>query len=124
MDLKDFIVSALTDIVEGIESASNSFTARDGCINPKVYGRPCEGDSVIIAKSEKDASGRILCRVRFSVSVTESRSGDSSGNLRVVFGSLRGGLRRSKARETRLEFEVPCLLPDFPVKSERSGRGE
>ncbi len=40
MDLKDFIVSALTDIVEGIESASLRFTAKGGCINPKVYGRP------------------------------------------------------------------------------------
>ena len=122
MELKEFISSALGQIVEGLESASDSFTSRGGSINP-VIGK-YYGDAVTVQKSRTDSSGRVLFPVRFSVSVTESRSGDSSGSLRVVFGSIRGRLGGSTSRETRLEFEVPCLLPDFPAGKGRIGRGE
>lgn len=112
MDLKDFIVSALTDIVEGASEADSRLYELGGEVNPRYVhgdGRPPVWNDY---------------EVRFSVTVRENESATGRRGLGVVLGATGIGALRQRGsgsdKEARLEFSVRIGLP--PSRLYRAGQ--
>jgi hypothetical protein len=112
MDLKDFIQTAVTQIVEGVVAAQAAAAAHRVVVNPAIdlngKGIPPGGQTA--------ASSR-LTNISFDVAVTgvEGSAAQGSGKLQVAgTWSARAGAETKATGEhcTRLQFSLPIAFPE------------
>ena len=93
MELKEFISSALVDLVKAIEDAQEK----------------TKDTKAKIASDEK------IYIVEFNISLTESESADAGGGIGVAFGSIgfKGNAKSSDSNtsQTGIKFSVPIVYP-------------
>lgn len=118
MDLKDFIQTAVTQIVEGVVAAQAAAAVHNVVVNPafEVGGRA-------VSPTGQAAGGSRVSNISFDVAVTgiESASAQGSGKLQVVGAwSARAGADTHATGEhlTRLQFSLPIAFPE--ARSRRS----
>lgn len=101
MNLKEFVQTALVEIIHAVASAQEAAEEAGASVNPKVGGYG-------------GASTKIQ-EVDFDVSVTAVEGAESGARLQVgafgVGGSVGGGSDRSTASENRVKFTVLVQLP-------------
>ena len=111
MDLKDFIQTAVTQIVEGVVAAQAAAAAHRVAVNPAVDPNP-RAHPVGQA-----ADGSRVSNISFDVAVTgvEGSVAQGSGKLQVAgTWSARAGAETSASGEhcTRLQFSLPIAFPE------------
>jgi hypothetical protein len=117
MDLKDFIQTAVTQIVEGVVAAQAAAAAHRVVVNPAIdvggRGSP--------SPTAQGAAGSRVSNISFDVAVTgvEGSAAQGSGKLQVVGAwSARAGADTHAAGEhfTRLQFSLPIAFPEARVR--------
>lgn len=111
MDLKDFIQTAVTEIVDGVLAAQAAATAHGVAVNPAAQHGP-RGSH---AGRSSDAAR--LSNISFDVAVTgvEGSVAQGSGRLQVAgTWSARAGAETTAAGEhcARLQFSLPIAFPE------------
>jgi hypothetical protein len=114
MDLKDFIQTAVTQIVEGVVAAQAAAATHRVVVNPAVHnpqGNP--------AGHRPDGSR--MSNISFDVAVTgvEGSVAQGSGKLQVAGSwSARAGAETSASGEhcTRLQFSLPIAFPEARLR--------
>jgi hypothetical protein len=117
MDLKDFIQTAVTQIVEGVVAAQASASAHHVVVNPAVEPGARSG----AAAGRASADGPRVTNIAFDVAVTgvDSAAGQGSGKLQVAgTWSARAGADTSATGEhcTRLQFSLPIAFPEARLR--------
>jgi hypothetical protein len=118
MELKDFIQTAVTQIVEGVVAAQAAAAAHHVVVNPAVElqrrGGASPGNPAAAAPRVSDIS--------FDVAVTgvESSTTPGSGKLQVAGSwSARAGVETHPGAAepfTRLQFSLPIAFPEARVR--------
>jgi len=116
MDLKDFIQTAVTQIVEGVVAAQAAAAVHRVVVNPavEVGGRSTSPTGQAAAASR-------VSNISFDVAVTgvEGSSAQGSGKLQVVGAwSARAGADTHATGEhlTRLQFSLPIAFPEARLR--------
>ena len=113
MELKDFIQTAVTQIVEGVVAAQAAAAAHHVVVNPAVDLQRRNGTS----PGGQAAAARVS-DISFDVAVTgvESSTASGSGKLQVAGSwSARAGAETHAATAepfTRLQFSLPIAFPE------------
>jgi len=116
MELKDFIQTAVTQIVEGVVAAQAAAAAHHVVVNPAVDLQR-RG-----ASPGGQASAPRVSDISFDVAVTgvESSTSSGSGKLQVAGSwSARAGAETHAATAepfTRLQFSLPIAFPEARVR--------
>jgi hypothetical protein len=115
MDLKDFIQTAVTQIVEGVVAAQATAAAHRVAVNPAVDPGP-RGNPAGHA-----ADGSRLSTISFDVAVTGVEGSVAQGSAKLqVAGtwSARAGAETSASGEhcTRLQFSLPIAFPETRLR--------
>lgn len=114
MDLKDFIATSLTQIAEGILSASDALANTDAQVNPKDIVTT-QGFGRVQGPLGALGVGRLVERVQFDVAVTAESSDMGKAGLKVgfsAFGANAAAETVDKSGNTsRIQFAVPMVFP-------------
>ena len=115
MDLKDFIQTAVTQVIEGVVAAQAAAAAHRVVVNPAVD--PSAHGSA--AGHKADASR--VSNISFDVAVTgvEGSGAQGSGKLQVAgTWSARAGAETNVSGEhcTRLQFSLPIAFPEARLR--------
>jgi hypothetical protein len=116
MDLKDFIQTAVTQIVEGVVAAQAAASAHRVAVNPAVETTNARGNPAAVP------GGSRLSNISFDVAVTgvEGSVAQGSGKLQVAgTWSARAGAETNSASGehcTRLQFSLPIAFPEARLR--------
>jgi hypothetical protein len=113
MDLKDFIQTAVTEIVEGVVAAQAAAAVHRVVVNPAIDA----GARASHSPNGSTSAGPRVSNISFDVAVTgvEDSPGQGSGKLQVVGAwSARAGAETQASSEhlTRLQFSLPIAFPE------------
>lgn len=117
MDLKDFIQTAVTQIVEGVVAAQSAAAAHRVVVNPAIELSGKGGGSA----NGHAADGARVSNISFDVAVTgvEGSAANGSGKLQVAgTWSARAGAETQASGEhcTRLQFSLPIAFPEARLR--------
>ncbi len=108
MELKEFITTAITEIIGGVLDAQEVLGANKKHVNPRV-----EGGAVTTRMQASE--GRMIESVEFDVAVTVTTGKGAKGGIGVVAGPFAIGSQAHSNAEniavSRLKFSVPITLP-------------
>ncbi|PHS68671.1 MAG: hypothetical protein COB23_09020 [Methylophaga sp.] len=110
MELKEFIKTALTEIVVGVSEASTIATEHGGSVGSmKLYGYVKEN------KVMTDDNDRPVTTVEFDIALSEANSTDTKGGIGVYLGAVglgsQGASHGEASSHSRIKFSVPVVLP-------------
>ena len=116
MDLKDFIQTAVTQVVEGVIAAQAAAAAHRVIVNPAVEPSARGGAAPIQAM----ASSRVS-NIAFDIVVTGTEGSAGNGSARLLVAgasSVLAGNEKQPAGEhfTRLQFSLPIAFPEARVR--------
>ena len=117
MELKDFIVSAITSLTEGVAEADQKISGAGGMVNPGTHlhdGQP-----------KKDfVRPRTTLNFDIAVSATNSKSGGGgiTAKILVVEAKLSGDAESRNESVSRLTFSLDVVLPSDPSQEDRVGK--
>jgi hypothetical protein len=117
MELKDFIQTAVTQIVEGVVAAQAAAAAHHVVVNPAIDLQRRNG-----ASPGGHSTAPRVSDISFDVAVTgvESSTAPGSGKLQVAGSwSARAGAETHAATAepfTRLQFSLPIAFPEARVR--------
>ncbi len=109
MELKEFIKTALTEIVEGVSEASEEAGKHGATIgSTELYGYLKE------AKVTTNVDSLPVSQVDFDIALTEAKKSDTKGGIGVHLGALKLGSDGSSHNEngshSRIKFSVPIVF--------------
>ncbi len=112
MELKEFVTSVLTEIIDGVSEAQRDTEAKEGEINPLL----ATSQGALQSQGYKVSRwGQLVQSVTFDVAVTAEEGKGNKGSVGVFLGSVGLGTQReattSNASVSRIQFEVPISLP-------------
>lgn len=115
MDLKEFVETAIRQIIEGVAAAQKLAVTRDAAVAPPFRASGCTPD--ILGET---VTGAQVLRVSFDVAVTvvEGAEGKAGAQVQVAgfFSAGAGGTQTERQeRANRLQFVVPVALPQDPI---------
>lgn len=102
MELKDFVQSTLTEILEGLQEVRSSDSERRGVGTTgryKVEGLP--------SGVMQDNTGAIYSVVEFDVAVTASTKADGSAAINVWSFKIGGAAGHENQTASRVKFAIP-----------------
>jgi hypothetical protein len=117
MDLKEFIQTAVTQIVEGVVAAQAAASAHRVAVNPAIEPGGKGGD----AATRQAADGSRVSNIAFDVAVVGVDGSAAQGSARLqVAGtwSARAGAETNATGEhcTRLQFSLPIAFPEARLR--------
>ena len=119
MDLKHFIQTAVTQIIEGVLAAQAAAAAHRVAVNPAIEQSPRGNPAA------QTPDGSRLSNISFDVAVTgvEGSVAQGGGKLQVAGSwSARAGAETSASgdRCTRLQFSLPIAFPEARLRRSTS----
>jgi hypothetical protein len=113
VELKEFVSTALSQIIEGVAAAQTVAAAQGAAVNPAFSLTSASGHTLIGSTSE----GAKVTSVSFDVAVTAAETTGAQGGGKVqVAGllSIGGGAdtQVKSERVTRIQFSVPVCMPE------------
>ena len=120
MELKEFIVSAITDISNAVKEADESIRPMGGLVNP--------GGHDLRTRESADPSNFVAPRTKldFDIAVSASKTTDGSASaaakIWVIEASLAGGGEVKNESVSRLTFSIDVVLPHDITQASRVGR--
>lgn len=110
MDIKEFVSTALVQVMEGVADAQAKASALGGIVNPTPYSRTNEAGHIGLT-----ADGQMILTMSFDIAVTASSESSAEGGARLQVLSLKAGAGASgkwaEGTASRIQFVVPLLLP-------------
>lgn len=125
MDLKDFIVSAISDISGAITEADEIVKSAGGLVNPGGHDVKVEGQGrQLPASAETFVAPRTTLNFDIAVSAESSKGGGASAKAKilVVEASLGGDAEARNSTVSRLTFSLDVVLPHDKNQAERLGK--
>ena len=125
MELKDFVSTALADIIEGVIAAQERVQGTGAKINPRLSRMIPKGEKnyEVFALAEVNPGNPVFL-VKFDVAVTASKGTRSKGGVGVVTGIVSlgstGASENAESAVSRISFALPLLVPSHPDARERS----
>lgn len=111
MDLKSFITSTLTDIVQGIVDAQKNTKKDKAIINPIGL----KYNSSKLTDQGYTVDGKVSQNIDFDLAITIETGVSASGNIKVTSGIFNvgtdGKIANQKNINNRIKFSVPILYP-------------
>jgi len=114
MDLKDFIQTTVSQIVEGMVAAQAAAAAHGATLNPAV---DLVGKGNPSAAAQAAAAARVS-NIAFDVAVTAVESPGAEGGAKLRVAGAGADLHAKGEQVTRLQFSLPIALPQ--ARSRRS----
>lgn len=114
MDLKDFIQSAVSQIVEGVVAAQAAAALHGATLNPAADSA---GKGTPSAAGPGAAAGRVSS-IAFDVAVTAVASAAGEGGAQLRVAGAGADAPANGEPVTRLQFSLPIALPQ--ARSRRS----
>lgn len=118
MELKQFVSDTVMAIVEGVVDAQQRAADMGALVNPTMLTRTTSNIGENTIWNSKD--NNLARLVRFDIAVTVEEGTATSGKIGVVSGILNlGSTGRSEDKNiaiSRIQFDIPVLLPGKPVK--------
>ncbi|WP_417524993.1 trypco2 family protein [Marinovum sp.] len=113
MDLKDFVVSAISDIAQAVTAADDEIRPLGGLVNPGLH-----------TKDKDFVAPRTTLNFDIAVSAAKSEeaSGGASARIWVVEASLGGKGEATNETVSRLTFSLDVVLPHDTEQAERIGK--
>ena len=113
MDLKEFIQTAVTQIVEGVVAAQAAVARRGAAVNP-AFDLNGKGSPPLVGFT---AAGARVSNVTFDVAVTAVEGTGAEGGAQVRVAGLASpgigaGANGNAEHVTRLQFSLPISLPE------------
>ncbi|MFC3203237.1 hypothetical protein ACFOEW_15605 [Alteromonas oceani] len=114
MELKEFIKTALSEIIEAVSEASDHAAQHEAKIgSTQMQGYLKE------AKATWDENGHAISQVDFDIALTEGNKSNTKGGIGVHLGAVKLGTDGSSQNEnsslSRIKFSVPVVFS--PSKS-------
>lgn len=117
MDLKDFVISAISDIANAVKEADNEIQALGGLVNPGVHTKPKGKEIEFVAPRTT---------LQFDIAISAAKTGEATAGAKariwVVEASLGGKGEASNETVSRLTFSLDVVLPHDAKQSERIGK--
>lgn len=112
MELKQFIASSLTQIIQGIKEAQNNSSELKAKVVPRITAtRMSTVDSYLVDPDSNEP----IYHVKFNVAVTIGEESGKEGGVGIFVGPVSLGVKGKKAETSeasnRIEFEVPVRYP-------------
>jgi hypothetical protein len=110
MELREFVTTALTDIVAGVAAARVAVADHGAVVgSDPVYGYVKE------AKVLTDGQGRRVSEVEFDIALARTDATGTKGGIGVLLGAVnlgsKGESRAENVNTSRIKFTVPIVLP-------------
>lgn len=116
MELKDFVVSAITSLTDGVAEADKAIKSKGGLVNP--------GTHIHDGRSNKDfVHPRTTLNFDIAISATSTKDGEAGVNAKilVVEAKLGGSVESKNESVSRLTFALDVVLPSDPSQDDRIG---
>ncbi|MEL7100670.1 MAG: hypothetical protein AAGM84_17730 [Pseudomonadota bacterium] len=117
MDLRDFVVSAISDISEAVSEADKLVKPLGGIVNPGSNKFRGEGKYEFVASRTS---------LNFDIAVTASKAGTGEvggkAKIWVVEAKLGAAAETSNQTVSRLTFSVDVVLPHDSSQLDRVGK--
>ncbi|MEQ8902264.1 MAG: trypco2 family protein [Roseovarius sp.] len=117
MELKDFIVSAITDIANGVKEADSEIYKLGGMVNPGTHIWGDGGGTEFVHHRTK---------LNFDIAVSATKSGTAEAGAKariwVVEASIGGGESSTNESVSRLTFSLDVVLPSDAAQEFRIGK--
>ncbi|MCK5932975.1 MAG: hypothetical protein KAG89_12475 [Fulvimarina manganoxydans] len=124
MDLKEFIVSAITEIAEAVEEADSQIKSKGGLVNPGTHRQPVAGQTRPLPENEQTFVAP-RTTLNFDVAVTADSSGQkdkgAKAKIWVVEASIDSKVHEQNKSVSRLTFSIDVVLPHDKKQNERAG---
>ena len=117
MELKEFIKTTLTEIVEAVKETQETVKDMGATIVPTM-------PHAIATKTIcVDENNLLISQVDFNVAVTAGSSntlnGDAKAGIRVLSTSIKGQTEERNEVVSRVAFSIPVILPATTILSDR-----
>jgi len=112
MDLKDFIQTAVSQIVEGMVGAQAAAAAHGATLNPALEPT---GKGNASTAAHASAAARVS-NIAFDVAVTAVDSAGAHGGATLHVAGAGADLHAKGEQVTRLQFSLPIALPEVRAK--------
>ena len=116
MELKDFIVSAITSLTDGVAEADEAIKSKGGMVNPGTHIH--NGTS---NKNFVHPRTTLNFDIAISATSTKGRGAGVSAKILVVEAKLGGGVESKNESVSRLTFSLDVVLPSDPSQDDRVG---
>lgn len=116
MELKDFIKSTISQIIDSVSDLNEVYKDKDATINPLSFVRIKDMQSVQTGSGE-----RLLTNVEFDLTVSIDESKNTDGKVNVMSCVIGGGASKSHTEGnssiSRVRFSIPVVLPAKRITS-------
>lgn len=116
MQLKDFVSTVLTELVNGICSAQDECLRNGGIVNPPNLVATNKNSASLFDQH----SGRLVQVIDFEVALTTKESSGKKAGVGVfvtVFGlGAQGTSKESTSEVGRVRFSIPIMFPICEIK--------
>lgn len=130
MDLKDFVVSAISDIANAVKEADTEIQAIGGLVNPGTHaqsaafgGQPQSREAKTRRQEERFVAPRTT--LQFDIAISAAKTGETAAGAKakiwVVEASLGGKGETTNETVSRLTFSLDVVLPHDAKQFERIG---
>jgi hypothetical protein len=110
MELRDFISSTLTQLIDGIVNAQEYAQSKGAIINPSDR---FVSNFEKMSRTEKNL--KLVHVIEFDVAVTVSENKQLKGGIGIVVPELsigyQGSINKQKNAVSRIQFSIPVILP-------------
>lgn len=115
MELKDFIKTAITDIVTAVSELQVELAENGAIVNPPLP-HPISNGSVNVGKGNEPIQ-RLTFDVALTTSETSSADGGVKGGVAIFSEKVGAGQQSSSQNISRLSFAIPVVFPVAEVKT-------
>ena len=114
MELKEFVETAILDLIRAVGDAADQATSLGGEVNPGHMSLASRPDGMAYTRDTRKS----VQMVSFEISVRTSATRGLRGALGIVVAGAEAGIRstwgRSRRESARLSFSVPVVFPSSP----------
>lgn len=122
MELKEFIKTAVSDIVSAVSELQTELAENGAIVNPPLP-HPISNGSVNVGKGNEPIQ-RLTFDVALTTTETNSVDGGAKGGVAIFSAKVGAGQQSSSQNMSRLSFAIPVVLPVAEVQTtaeKRSG---
>ena len=116
MELKEFVISTISQVIDAVEELNASYEGKDAVINPSSPDKLKDKSMNLGTKS----GNRLVTDIEFDLTVSVEESKDAGGKVNVLACVIGGDVSKSRTEGnssvSRVKFTVPVLLPSRKVK--------
>ena len=116
MELKDFIVSAITSITDGVAEADAKIKEKGGMVNPGTHQYDENVPTFVYPRTTLNFD------IAISATQTKDGSAEATAKIWVVEAKLGGGVESKNESVSRLSFSVDVVLPSDKDQIKRIGK--